>query len=274
MCKRNPLSAFFSRLSSKLLPRRGSSAEGGGAGAKKRPLPSLRLLFVILDWDKTKAVSRIFEDAKVRFHFISKGRGTASSDILDLLGIGKSDKGVLICLEQAVMVPYLVREVRRKFGSTSPGAGIAFTVPLSAINTTILYAFKESIHASDMLKAERGGEGAPASAKGEGKVAEIQNDLIISVINQGYSDEFMACAKAAGARGGTVINARGLAHEGPVKFFGVTVQDEREIILILSARENKAAIMRAVSEAYGITSKAGGLIFSVPADMVAPLSGE
>ncbi|GAB6390690.1 MAG: nitrogen regulatory protein P-II/hypothetical protein [Treponematales bacterium] len=233
--------------------------EGGGAGGK----PALRLVFFIVEWERTKTVSQIFEAEHVRFHFIVKARGTASSDILDLLGIGKSDKGVVLCLEQAVMVPVLVKEVRKTLGSTTPGAGIAFTVPLSGINTPVLQVFKDSVHKNEKL-----------SERGEGNMAEIKNDLIVSIINQGYSDEFMAAAKAAGARGGTVINARGLAHEGPVKFFGVSVQDETEIILILTAREKKAAIMKAVSESYGIASKAGGIIFSLPADTVAGLNYE
>jgi nitrogen regulatory protein PII len=105
-------------------------------------------------------------------------------------------------------------------------------------------------------------------------MSDTKNDLIISIVNHGYSDEFMTTAREAGATGGTVLNARGLAHQGPVKFFGVFVQDEREIIIILTNREKKTPIMQAVSQAYGITTKAGGLIFSVPVDHVMGLCFE
>jgi nitrogen regulatory protein PII len=100
------------------------------------------------------------------------------------------------------------------------------------------------------------------------------HDLIIAVVNQGYSDELMNTARAAGATGGTVINARGQAHEGAVKFFGVSVQDEKEVIIILTAREQKVPIMRAVSEAHGLNSPAAGLVFSLPVDNVLGLSFE
>jgi hypothetical protein len=53
-----------------------------------------------------------------------------------------------------------------------------------------------------------------------------------------------------------------------VKFFGISVQDEKEIIAILSPRERKAPIMQAVSQAFGISSKAEGIIFSLPVDSV------
>ncbi|MDR0623523.1 MAG: hypothetical protein LBG10_03750 [Treponema sp.] len=232
---------------------------------KPASLPVIKLLFFIIDWSKTKVISSVFEEEKVRFHFISKGKGTASSEILDLLGIGASDKAVILCLEQDMMVPVLLREVRKKLGFHSPGAGIAFTVPLSGINNPILQVFKESISKNDKIAADQE-EGAMPS--------EIKNDLIISIINQGYCDEFMTTAREAGATGGTVLNARGMAHQGPVKFFGVSVQDEKEIIIILTRRDKKTAIMQAVSQAYGITSKAEGIVFSLPVDKVMGLNFE
>jgi hypothetical protein len=228
--------------------------------------PALRLIFFIADWAKANLISEVFDEEKVRFHFISKGRGTASSDVLDLLGIGAGDKAVIICLEQEVLASVLIREVRKKLNFNSPGAGIAFTVPLSGINTPILKVFKESINKNVKLASEKQGE-APMAV-------EIKNDLIISIINQGYSDEFMAVAKEAGATGGTVINARGLAHEGAVRFFGVSVQDEKEIVIILTGRDKKVPIMQAVSQSCGITSKAEGIVFSLPVDAVQGLSFE
>jgi nitrogen regulatory protein PII len=230
----------------------------------RQSMPMIKLLFFVVDWNSIRVVSSVFEEEKVRFHFISKGRGTASSEILDLLGIGASDKAVILCLEQDVMVPVLFREVRKKLGFHSPGAGIAFTVPLSGINNPILQVFKESIHKNDKLSSER--EGGTAVS------GEIKHDLIVSIINQGYSDEFMTAAREAGATGGTVISARGLAHQGPVKFFGVSVQDEREIVIILTSREKKAPIMQAVSQACGISTKAGGIVFSLPVDNVQGLN--
>jgi hypothetical protein len=228
-------------------------------------MPVLKLLVFIIDWAKTKAISSIFEEENVRFHFISKGRGTASSEILDLLGIGSSEKGVILCLEQDVLVPVLLKEVRKKLGFHNPGVGIAFTIPLSGINNPILRVFKESIHKNEKIALEKD---IPSMSN------EIKNDLIVSIINQGYSDEFMAIAREAGASGGTVINARGMAAQGPVKFFGVSVQDEREIIIILTKRDQKAAIMQTVSQSYGISTKAGGLIFSLPVDHIMGLSFE
>jgi hypothetical protein len=89
--------------------------------------------------------------------------------------------------------------------------------------------------------------------------------------NQGYSDELMACAKEAGASGGTVINARGLIHRGPVKFFGITVQEEKEIILILTNRNKQVPIMQAISQNFGLASEARSIVFSLPAENITGL---
>jgi hypothetical protein len=256
----------------KLIKLPGLRGARDSSPASKAP-PRLKLVVFIIDWGKVHLLTQVFEEEQVRFHFISKGQGTASSDVLDLLGIGASAKAVVICLEQEILAPVLLKEVRQKVGRHSPGAGIAFSIPLSGINTPILQVFKESI-----LKNEKivpAGEEDPAGGQEQGEESmksEIHNDLIISIINQGYSDDFMTAAREAGAAGGTVINARGLAHSGPVKFFGVSVQDEKEIVLVLSSREKKVAIMQAVSEACGIATKAGGIVFSLPVDQMMGMS--
>jgi hypothetical protein len=232
------------------------------ADDKGRKPPLLKCVVFIVDWARAREVTDIFEQEKIRFHFILKARGTASSDILDLLGIGSADKAMVMCLEQDIGIPALMREAARKLGLHNPGAGIAFTLPLSGINQPILQVFKESI--------EKNFTGMPET-EAEKMSSEIKFDLILSVVNQGYSDEFMAVAREAGACGGTVANARGIAHQVPVKFFGISVQDEKEIIAILSTRERKAPIMQAVSQAFGISSKAEGIIFSLPVESVAGL---
>ena len=252
--------------------------------------PALKLLFFIVDWNQAPMISDVFAEEKVRFHFVSKAMGTASNEILDFLGIGAGDKAVVTCLEQAVGISVVMQEVRKKLRHNGPGAGIAFTVPLSAINDPVLLVFKQSIHKNEKVAAEielKKTKGVNFKGKGEkmsgelshGKSAQdvsvsqkIDHDLILCIVNQGYCDELMNTARGAGASGGTVINARGQAHEGAVKFFGISVQDEKELILILTSREKKVSIMQAVCEAHGLNTKAQGIIFSLPVDNLMCLS--
>ncbi|GHV82549.1 nitrogen regulatory protein P-II [Spirochaetia bacterium] len=227
-------------------------------------IPVLKGVIFIVDWERTKGISEVFERTNVRFHFIGKGKGTANSEILEMLGIGSSEKAVFFCLEQDRMAAVLLKEGGKTFSHT-PGIGIGFTIPLSGINTPILQVFKQSVEKD--IKIHSGEETEKMNT-------EIKYGLIAAVVNKGYSDEFMAAAREAGARGGTVINARGLAHQGPVKFFGISVQEEKEIIMILTTRAQKTPIMQAVSQAYGVSSKAGGIIFSLPVEDIVGLNLE
>jgi hypothetical protein len=241
----------------------------------------LKLVVFIIDWKKTKVIGEVFDGAQVRFHYICKGLGTASSEVLDLLGIGATEKAVVLALEQDVMSPKLVKDVARRLGLHNPGAGIAFTIPLSAINKPLLSVFKQSVEKvmtktseeSDNMNtnghAEQGDNNERGEHGADKPVAEKPPyDLLVAVVNQGYSDELMTVARGAGAGGGTVISARGLMHKGPVKFFGISVQDEKEIIIILSTNEKRAPIMSAESKAFGLASKAEGVVFSVPVDSI------
>ncbi|MDL2229054.1 hypothetical protein LJC14_02275, partial [Treponema sp. OttesenSCG-928-L16] len=81
-----------------------------------KQIPVLKLIIFIIDWNKANILTEIFEEEKVRFHFIAKGKGTASSEILDVLGIGRTDKAVVFCLEQDIMVPQLLKGVSKKLG--------------------------------------------------------------------------------------------------------------------------------------------------------------
>lgn len=98
------------------------------------------------------------------------------------------------------------------------------------------------------------------------------HDLIITIVNSGYSDAVMDAARSAGARGGTILYARGSVGEEMKRFFGVTIDPEKEVILILISREKRAATMKAIAEAAGLKTDGRGMSFSVPVDDVVGIS--
>jgi hypothetical protein len=228
----------------------------------KKDRPRLKAVFFIVDWSKLHVISEVFEKEAALLTFVSKGSGTANSDILDILGIGATDKAVFLCIAPSTDTRRLVQEVRHRMGAQSAGAGIAFTVPFSGIDAPVMQLFLDA----------PGDTTSDTNKEKAMKSIEIKNDLILSVLNQGYSDAFMAAARKAGARGGTVISARGISEQVAKKFLGISVQGEKEIILILANSEQKIAIMQAVSAEFGASTKAAGIIFSLPVDQVTSLN--
>jgi nitrogen regulatory protein PII len=144
-------------------------------------------------------------------------------------------------------------------------------VPLSGINASLIRIFTEIELPAEHQPTEEKQTMAESEKESLGAI-EIKNDLIFSILNNGFSDEFMAIARKAGARGGTVLSARGLSQQVVKKFFGISVQEEKEIIIILADKDKKGAIMQAVGSVYGLSSKAGGVIFSLPVDQVMSLN--
>ncbi|MDR0375188.1 MAG: hypothetical protein LBH85_05630 [Treponema sp.] len=255
------------------MPKDQSAQNEQGAAPRR----FFKLLFLIIDWDKIRAISEVFEKDYSNFVFMSKAKGTATSEILDILGVGSTDKALILCLVEGASTPVIIKAVRRKMGVRSAGAGIAFTVPLSGINAPIMELFlkTQAIVESGKKNEKQEGMSTKTTDKGEkmeAKTVEIKNNVIISILNNGYSDEFMKTARDAGARGGTVISARGLSSQKTKKFFGISIQDEKEVIIMLTEREKSVGIMQAVSAAYGASSKAEGIVFSLPADQVMSLN--
>ena len=234
----------------------------------------LKLTLFIVDWNFAAVISSVLEKNKVCFYFSCMGRGTANSEILDLLGIGRSDKAVVLCLEQEHKIPVLLAEVRQRLDFRGPGGGIVFSIPLSGINSPLLRVFNQPDPSGEKTSGLSGIPEGRAERRwsGEDRRQSGKGYLIISVINSGNSDEFMNVAREAGAKGGTIINARGLAQEGAVKFFGISVQAEKEIILIISQKEKKDVIMACVCRIFGPQTKAEGQIFSLPVDNISGMS--
>ncbi len=99
-------------------------------------------------------------------------------------------------------------------------------------------------------------------------MSQTAYECILCIVNEGFSDTVMDAAKTAGARGGTVLHARGTGAREAELFFGITVQEEKEIVMILVPRELKADILHAMNHAAGLNTVGQGIAFSLPVDDV------
>ncbi|HHX00516.1 MAG TPA: P-II family nitrogen regulator [Acholeplasmataceae bacterium] len=95
-------------------------------------------------------------------------------------------------------------------------------------------------------------------------MSSYKYELIIIISNQGHTDKIMETAKENGARGGTVIHGRSATNEEAVKFFGIKIQPEKELLLIVTTKDKKTNIMKAVSDKHGLSTDTKALCFSVP----------
>jgi len=98
------------------------------------------------------------------------------------------------------------------------------------------------------------------------------HEVIFAIVNAGFAEEAMNVARAQGARGGTILNARGVAREKEAAFFGITIHPEKEILMLVVEKTIRDRILNALYQEMGMSKKAQGIAFSLPVSDVAGLT--
>ena len=93
---------------------------------------------------------------------------------------------------------------------------------------------------------------------------KFTHEAIFCIVNSGYSDTVMDAAKK--------IGARGTAGKEAETFFGISVQPEKEIVMILVPAKLKDKLLNALYEEAGLNSAGQGIAFSLPVDGVVGMS--
>lgn len=225
----------------------------------------LGLLVVIVDKEKSRRVVKCFQNAHVHLLYQCIAEGTASSEILDMLGLGATDKTVTFSLAPRAVTERLLPALSEEFRLKSRGKGIAFTLPVNSAVSSVAKMLSEEAREKIMQHLSRMEEGM------ESMKCEATHSLIVTVINRGYSEELMEAARSAGATGGTVLHARRMGLEESMKFLGISLQTEKEIVVIIAPVDKKVEMMKAIGHRCGVHSEAQGILFSIPVDSVAGL---
>ena len=90
------------------------------------------------------------------------------------------------------------------------------------------------------------------------------HEVIFAIVNSGFAEDVMEVARAEGARGGTILNARGVAREDAAAFFGITLHAEKEILMIVVEKSIRDKILNAIYREMGMAKAAQGIAFSLP----------
>lgn len=188
----------------------------------------VRLLMLIATPRLAGKAVAMFDEGRVPVQYRLDGHGTASREVLDMLGLDSGDKSILLSILPKPFADDMLDKLRRTLRLGSPGSGVACTIPLTGGNSRVVQML-------DAINEERG----RAPQRRNAAVEENAYQLVIAVINQGYSGEVMAAARPAGATGGTVLHSRRVGAEETLAFWGISVQAEKEIVTILCRKEEK-----------------------------------
>lgn len=213
-------------------------------------MENLYLMTTVVDRKIAKKYLDLYQENQQQVLFLAFGTGTATSEILDYLGLDHAEKTVVFSVLEGTKWVQIKKQLQRKLRIDVPGSGIAFITPLSSIGGK--KALNYLLAKEDYQKEE------------ESTLKDTTHELIMVIANQGNSELVMDAARSAGAYGGTIIHAKGTGKEAAEKFMGVSLAAEKEMIFIVTKTSQKNAIMKSIMEKAGLSTRAKAIVFSLP----------
>ena len=99
-----------------------------------------------------------------------------------------------------------------------------------------------------------------------------KHEVIFAIVNSGFAEDVMEVAREQGVRGGTILNARGVVKEEAAAFFGITLHQDKEILMMVVEKSLRDNVLNAIYKEMGMAKKAKGIAFSLPVSDVAGLT--
>lgn len=215
----------------------------------------LNFVVAVVDRDRAEEMTDIYKEQGSSMILTMLGKGTAIRHHLSLHDLLSKEKAIIAAIADQKKTDSLMDEAKDKMYIDIPGNGVMLAVPVKSVGGGRTLAYLTDNATPDQAVPK----------------PEFSHELIVIILNQNYMDDVMNAARSAGAPGGTVIHAKGTGAQYAEKFFGVSLAEEKEVVLIAAQSDKKTAIMKAVAEKVGVDTPAGAIAFSLPISSVAGL---
>ena len=220
-------------------------------------MQKMYLLITITQRDHSDEFTNFFNSKEVPVIYSTTCEGTVREKTLSLFGFEKTLKTVHYCVVTNNKKNELIKGLTREMAIDLPDRGIAVSIPLTSMGGKRALDLYANGHENDEEE--------------EQIMQDKQMELIVAICEKGYTETVMDAAREAGARGGTVVHAKGTGSKYSNKFFGISIAEEKEMIYIVASENQKKEIMRAIMDNAGIDSDAHTIVFSLPVSDTAGL---
>lgn len=214
-----------------------------------------KLLVTITDKGKEEKILRLYKRHKITYSISINGIGTASSSLMDYFGLDEIKKNVILSIIPEKLETKILYDLQEKIEIYKPGGGIAFSIGITSATRYLSNQYSDIKIAEEEYTVSK----------------EKEYELIILIVLEGYSTLAMDAAKRVGAAGGTLIHGIGLGSKEAKKFLGITIEPEKDVVLILTEKDDKKTVMKEMTEAVGLSKEGRGICFSLPVDNVVGL---
>lgn len=222
-------------------------------------LSPLGFLVVVVNEGQDGAIVKIVYDCGGAACFSCRGKGTASNDVYEVLGLSNTKKHVIMSAIPLTSWPAIKKELIERFAVSQWAKGLAILIDIDSVCGVSTYKFLTNSRSLEEGKGVKTME--PIQKKSD-------YEIVMVIVNDGFTDLVMDAAKKAGARGGTILTAHGTGNKDIEKFFGVVITPEKQIVMILVPKAIKDAVIASIYKEVGINTKGQGIAFSTPASDV------
>jgi nitrogen regulatory protein PII len=191
--------------------------------------------------------SKVLTEAKnigVSGGTIFLGKGTIKNRFLEFLGFDEEKKEIVLMGSDDKYENQIHETLTDKFHMDKPNHGIVITIPIKNIIGKITRTESETV---DELKT--------------GGNHTMEYEAVFTIVDRGLGHEVVDAANSAGARGATIINARGSGIHEDSKFFSMNIEPEKEIVMIIIRKEKSDDVIRTIRATMKIDEPGKGVMF-------------
>lgn len=239
-------------------------------------------MITIVNRGKGKDIIKLYSREGVNFHYQTTGHGTATSEIMDILGLDSLDKDIVLSFSAGSVINQLLYRMNNELRGSLDTKGILFDLPLTGLSNMIMAVLNLSADdgkkpsppgiADTLLEKAFMAENSKNTGKDESVMSsENKHTLILISVNQGYTENILDTARSLGARGGTLLRARWSGEKALEKYHGISLQTEKEIIIMIVPNHLRNSIMDAVNQKHGLNTDAQAIVCSMKVDHFAPI---
>ncbi|NLT13489.1 MAG: P-II family nitrogen regulator [Clostridiales bacterium] len=203
------------------------------------------IMTLILGEHQCQKFARIKNEKAIRGGIIVLGKGTVKSATLNLLGIKSQKKEIVSILLEKEKANEVLEYFSKEFLLNEPGHGIAYTTPV--------------ITAGQIINNEQDAWDTVQGTEGESMFKKLT-----VVVNRGMAEDVMDIARKSGVKGGTIMHGRGTGSECTAKFFGMEIEPEKELVIILMPSDLIDKVVNDLFKELRLDVPGNGILFVEP----------
>ncbi len=201
----------------------------------------VELICMIMGYGQGSKMIKAAKRCGVTGGTVIMAKGSVTNRILCFIGLSDVRKEIILMVAEKETANRALDRLNKEFELMKPNHGIAFTTSICGVMGT------KSITCQNQSQ-ERGAD-------------ETVYQVITTIVDRGRAEDVIEAANQAGAKGGTIINARGSGIHETSRLFTMDIEPEKEIVIILSETRITQAIVDSIRVRLKIDDPGKGIIY-------------